>query len=234
MVVSRNSLGTKPLYFAEGNKFSAFASSKKPLWKIGLGTVMPLRAGELAAFEQEGVSVKEALPLDKPKIDIRSMTQAIDCYREAFYSAVRKRLDEISHIDKVGVLLSGGVDSCLVAKLVYDVASDLGVEVIAYTAGLPDSPDVSFAQEFAEEIGIKHKTRMLDIDEIEECIPSVIDAVEEADFVQVEAGRGVYAAMDMASQGGIKVFFSGQGPDELWRGVILGCRGGKFSYECGI
>jgi asparagine synthase (glutamine-hydrolysing) len=101
---------------------------------------------------------------------------------------------------------------------VYDVASDSGVEVIAYTAGLPDSPDVSFAREFAEEIGIEHRMRMLSIDEVEEYIPEVIEVVEEADFVQVEAGIGIYAAMDLASQDGVRVIFSGQGPDELWGG----------------
>ena len=218
MVISRNSLGTKPLYFAEDDRFFAFASNKKPLWKIGLGNVVPLRAGKLAVFDHEGVSIKEALPLHKWETDIKSMGQAMDDYQEALYSAVRKRLDGLSHLDKVGVLLSGGVDSCLLAKLVYDVASDLGVKLVAYTAGLPDSSDVRFAREFAEEVGIKHKTRMLSIDEVEEYIPRVIEAVEDGDFVQVEAGIGVYAAMDMARQDGIKLLLSGQGPDELWGG----------------
>ncbi len=218
VVICRNPLGTKPLYFAEDERFSAFASNKKPLWKIGLSNVMPLRAGELAIFDHERVSIKEALPLDKGEIQIEDITQAVDCYQEVLCSAVRKRLDEVSQVNKVGVLLSGGVDSCLLAKLVYDIASDLGIEVIAYTAGLPDSPDVSFAREFAEEIGIEHKTRLLNTDKVGEYVPKVIEAIEEADFVQVEAGIGSYAALDMASQDGIRVFFSGQGPDELWGG----------------
>jgi asparagine synthase (glutamine-hydrolysing) len=218
IVISRNSLGTKPLFFAENNRFSAFASNKKPLWKIGLSEVRPLRAGRLAIFDHEGVSVKEALPFDRGEIDIKNMARAVDDYEEALYSAVRKRLHELSHVDKVGVLLSGGVDSCLVAKLVHDIASDSGMEVIAYTVGLPGSPDVSFAQEFAEEIGIEQKTRILSVDEVAEYIPKVIEAVEDGDFVQVEAGIGIYAAIDMAIQDGIGVLFSGQGPDELWGG----------------
>jgi len=218
LLIFRNCLGTKPLYFAEDDRFSAFASNKKPLWKIGLGNVMPLRAGELAIFDHEGVSIKEALPLDKGEIQIKDMTQAVDRYQEALCSAVRKRLAQVSQLNKVGVLLSGGVDSCLIAKLVYDVASDSGLEVVAYTAGLPDSPDVSFAREFAQGIGIEHKTRMLNIDEVEEYIPKVIETIEDGDFVQVEAGIGIYAAIDIASQDSIKVFFSGQGPDELWGG----------------
>jgi len=218
IVISRDSLGTKPLYFAENNKFSAFASNKKPLWKIGLGEVRPLRAGMLAIFDHEKVSVKKAWPLHKKEINIMSMARAVDKYEQALCSAVRKRLAEVNHTNKVGVLLSGGVDSCLIAKLVHDAASGLGMEAIAYTAGLPDSPDVNFAREFARELGIKHKMKILNINRVEEYIPKVIEAIEDSDFVQIETGIGLYAAIDMASQDGTRVIFSGQGPDELWGG----------------
>ncbi len=218
IVISRNSLGTKPLYFAENNGFSAFASNKKPLWKIGLGEVKPLRAGMLAIFDHERVSIKKALPFHKKEIKIKDMAQAVNDYEQALYSAVRKRFAEVNHTDKVGVLLSGGVDSCLIAKLVYDVASGLGMEAIAYTIGLPYSPDVNFAQKFAGELGIKHEMKMLNIEGIEQYIPKVIEAIEDSDFVQIETGIGIYAAIDMASQDSIRLIFSGQGPDELWGG----------------
>jgi asparagine synthase (glutamine-hydrolysing) len=172
----------------------------------------------LAIFDHEKVSVKKAWPLHKKEINIMSMARAVDKYEQALCSAVRKRLAEVNHTNKVGVLLSGGVDSCLIAKLVHDAASGLGMEVIAYTAGLPDSPDVNFAREFAEELAIKHEMKMLSIDGIEEYIPKVIEAIEDSDFVQIETGIGIYAAIDMASQDGTRAIFSGQGPDELWGG----------------
>lgn len=218
IVISRNSLGTKPLYFAENNEFSAFASNKKPLWKIGLDEVRPLRAGMLAIFDHEGVSIKKALPFHKKETEIKDMDRAVDVYEQALCSALRKRLAAMNHVRKVGVLLSGGVDSCLIAKLVHDVAPGLGMEAIAYTVGLPDSPDVNFAREFAEELGIKHEMKILSIDGIEEYIPKVIETIEDSDFVQIETGIGIYAAIDMASQDGTRVIFSGQGPDELWGG----------------
>lgn len=218
IVISRNSLGTKPLYFAENNEFSAFASNKKPLWKIGLGEVRPLRAGMLAIFDSRGIRLKEAFPFAKREINIKNMTRAVDKYEQALYSAMRKGLAEMNHVRKVGVLLSGGVDSCLIAKLVHDVAPGLGMEAIAYTVGLPDSPDVNFAREFAEELGIKHEMKILSIAGIEEYIPKVIETIEDSDFVQIETGIGIYAAIDMASQDGTRVIFSGQGPDELWGG----------------
>jgi len=218
IVISRNSSGTKALYFAENNEFSAFASNKKPLWKIGLGEVRPLRAGMLAVFGSRGIRLKEASPLNKGEINIKSMTRAVDKYEQALCSALRKRLAEMNHVRKVGVLLSGGVDSCLIAKLVHDVAPGLGMEAIAYTVGLLDSPDVNFAREFAEELGIKHEMKILSIAGIEEYIPKVIETIEDSDFVQIETGIGIYAAIDMASQDGTRVIFSGQGPDELWGG----------------
>jgi asparagine synthase (glutamine-hydrolysing) len=218
IVISRNYLGTKPLYLAENNKLSAFASNKKPLWKISLGEVRPLRAGMLAILGDGKVSIKKALPFHKKEIAIKDMAQAVNAYEQVIHSAVRKRLAEMNHVRKVGVLLSGGVDSCLIAKLVNDIASGLGIRVIAYTAGLPDSPDVNFAREFARELGIKHKMKILTIDEVEEYIPKAIEAIENSDFVQIETGIGLYAAIDMASQDGTRVIFSGQGPDELWGG----------------
>jgi len=218
IVISRDSSGTRPLYFAGNSRLSSFASNKKPLWKIGLDEARPLRAGMLAVLDHEGVSVRKALPPRKKAIEMRSMTQAVNAYEQALCSAVRKRLTEVNRIRKVGLLLSGGVDSCLIAKLVCDAASGLGMETIAYTVGLSDSPDEKFAREFAKELGVKHEVRILSINEIEQYVPQVIEAIEDSDFVQVETGIGLYAAMDLASQDGIRVFFSGQGPDELWGG----------------
>ena len=218
LVISRNCSGTRPLYFGENDGLSAFASNKKPLWKIGLDEVRPLRAGSLALFDHEGVKVRRALPVLKKVIEIKSMAQAVNAYKEPLCSAVRKRLAKVNRIRKVGVLLSGGVDSCLLAKLVRDAACGLEMETIAYSVGLPGSPDMDFAKEFARELGMRHKMKILSIDAVREYIPKVIEAVEDSDFVQVETGIGLYAAIDMASQNGVGVLFSGQGPDELWGG----------------
>lgn len=218
IVISRNPLGTRPLYFAEDERFSAFASNKKPLWKMGLDEVRPLRAATLATLHSGGIGIQEASRLNEGESNVISMAEAVDEYEQALCSAVRKRLAEMNHIPRVGVLLSGGVDSCLIAKLVHDVASGLGMETITYTVGLPDSPDVSSAREFAEAFGMKHEVEILSIGVIERYIPEVIEAIEDSDFVQIETGIGIYAAVDMASQDGVRVIFSGQGADEQWGG----------------
>jgi asparagine synthase (glutamine-hydrolysing) len=218
MVISRDSPGTKPLYFAEDSRLAGFASNKRPLWRIGLPEVIPLRAGMLAVFDHGKVNVKKVSPFRSKEIKIRDMIQAVDAYEQVLRSAVRKRLARMNHIHKLGVLLSGGVDSCLMAKLICDAATSLGLDVVAYSAGLTDSPDVKFARLFAKELDITHRLKILTIREVEEYIPRVIEAIEDSDFVQVETGIGLYAAIDLANQDGISVLFSGQGPDELWGG----------------
>jgi len=218
IVVSRDRSGTRPLYFGQNNRLAAFASNKKPLWKIGLGKVRPLRAGNFALFDHEGVTVGKVSSVRKKSIEIKNMAQAVNAYEQSLCSAVRKRLAKVGPIRKVGLLLSGGVDSCLLAKLVRDAASSLGMETIVFSVGLPGSPDMDFAKEFARELGMRHKMKILSVDAVGEYIPKVIEAIEDSDFVQVETGIGLYAAIDMASQDGISVLFSGQGPDELWGG----------------
>jgi asparagine synthase (glutamine-hydrolysing) len=217
VIIMRDSAGLRPLFYAENGELRAFASMKKALWKIGLRNVKPLRTGKLTSLTEDVIITNEVQPLGKKetKAVMDDSTIIIDSYCALLKKAVEKRLQ---NINKVGVLVSGGVDSCLIAKLVADVAADRGIEVTAYTAGVYGATDVEYAERFAREFGLKHKVRSLNEGAIESYIPQVINSVEERDMVQIEAGIGVYAALEMAARDGINVIFSGQGPDELWGG----------------
>jgi len=213
----RDFAGLRPAFYAENNKLFAFASRKTALWEIGMRNVRPLRAGMIASFGRDGFSLDEAHPLSEMgiKVVIDDPVVATDSYSVLLKAAVEKRLHNVK---RVAALVSGGVDSCLIAKLASDISAMRGIEVTTYTAGVEGATDIEYAKRFAQELGLKHKVRRLNQDEIESYIPRVAAAVEERDFVQIEAGIGVYAAVEMASQDGLKVIFSGQGPDEIWGG----------------
>jgi len=217
VVIMRDSAGLRPLFYAENGELRAFASMKKALWKIGLRDVKPLRAGKLTSITGDVIFTDEAQLWERKetKAVMDDSTIVVDSYCALLKKAVEKRLQ---NINKVGVLVSGGVDSCLIAKLVADMAANRGIEVTAYTAGVYGAADVEYAESFAREFGLKHKVRSLSKEAIESYIPQVINSVEERDMVQIEAGIGVYAALEMAAQDGVNVIFSGQGPDELWGG----------------
>ena len=217
VVLMRDFAGLRPAFYAENNKLFAFASRKTALWEIGMRNVRPLRAGMVASFGRDGFSLDEAYSLSKLglKVVIADPAVATDSYCDLLKAAVEKRLHNVK---RVAALVSGGVDSCLIAKLVSDISAMRGIELTTYTAGVEGATDIEYAERFAQELGLKHKVRRLNQDEIESYIPRVAAAVEERDFVQIEAGIGVYAAVEMASQDGLKVIFSGQGPDEIWGG----------------
>jgi asparagine synthase (glutamine-hydrolysing) len=217
VVLMRDFAGLRPAFYAENDKLFGFASRKTALWEIGLRNVRPLRAGMVASFSKDGIILDEAYPLSKMNIQVTvtDLAAAVDSYCALLKAAVEKR----SHnVKRVAALVSGGVDSCLIAKLVSDISAMRGIEITTYTAGVEGATDIEYAERFAQELGLKHKVRKLSQDEIESYIPRVAAAVEERDLVQIEAGIGVYAAVEMASQDGFKVIFSGQGPDELWGG----------------
>ena len=217
VVLMRDSLGLRPVFYAENSKLFAFASRKTALWEIGLRNVRPLRAGMIASFNNDGIIIDPAYPLSKMdiQVNITDLTEAVNSYCALLKASVENRL---RNVKRVAVLVSGGVDSCLIAKLVLDISAMKGIEVTTYTGGVDGAPDIEYAERFAKELGLKHKVRRLSQDEIESYIPLVTAAVEERDLVQIEVGIGVYAAVEMASRDGHKVIFSGQGPDELWGG----------------
>ena len=217
VALMRDFAGLRPAFYAENNRLFGFASRKTALWEIGMRNVRPLRAGMVASFGKDGIILDEAYPLSKMNIQvtITDLAGAVDSYCALLKAAVDKRL---SNVKRVAALVSGGVDSCLIAKLVSDMSAMRGIEVTIYTAGVEGATDIEYAERFAQELGLKHNVRRLSQDEIESYIPQVAAAVEERDLVQIEAGIGIYAAVEMASQDGLKVIFSGQGPDELWGG----------------
>jgi asparagine synthase (glutamine-hydrolysing) len=217
VVLMRDTAGLRPAFYAENNQLLAFASRKTVLWEIGLRNVRPLRAGMVASFDKDGIILDEAYPLSKINIQvtITDLVEAVESYCPLLKAAVEKRLHNVK---RVAALVSGGVDSCLIAKLVSDMSAMRGIELTIYTAGVEGATDIEYAERFAQDLGLKHKVRRLSQDEIESYIPRVAAVVEERDLVQIEAGIGVYAAVEMASQDGFKVIFSGQGPDELWGG----------------
>ena len=72
---------------------------------------------------------------------------------KALIEAVRKRIPK----KKFGVLLSGGVDSCLIALL----CQQAGAKFTCYTVGMKDSPDIPWAKAFAKQFKIPIKVLLL-------------------------------------------------------------------------
>ena len=139
-----------------------------------------------------------------------------------FCDAVKKRC--LNTERPIACLLSGGLDSSLVAALVnnfYKMEFGLDKTIETYSIGLKDSEDLKYAKIVADYIGTKHTEIILTEKEMFEVIPELIHAIESYDTTSVRASIGNYLIGKYISKNSkAKVIFNGDGSDELC-GVYL-------------
>lgn len=135
----------------------------------------------------------------------------------ALYSAVKKRV--IGTTDrKIACLLSGGLDSSLIAAL---VSKFYDGELETYSIGMPGGEDLGYAKMVANHIGSKHTEIILTEDAFFDAIPKVIQTIESYDTTTVRASVGNYLICKHISEtSDAKVVFNGDGSDELTGGYL--------------
>ena len=128
---------------------------------------------------------------------------------ESIVQSVRKRA-----VPKAGILFSGGVDSSLIAFIL----KKLNCNFTCYTVGIENSDDIAFAQKVANEYRFSFKHKILNLDELESVIKSVIKILNDADIVKISVGSVLYAAGKLALADGNNVLFGGLGSEEIFAG----------------
>ena len=136
--------------------------------------------------------------------------------------AVKKRC--LNTERPIACLLSGGLDSSLIAALVnnfYKMEFGLDKTIETYSIGLRGSEDLKYAKIVAEYIGSKHTEIVLTEKEMFEAIPDVIYAIESYDTTSVRASIGNYLlGKYITKNSDAKVIFNGDGSDELCGGYL--------------
>jgi len=212
LVVARDAIGKKPIYYLENQGVVYFASEKKALWN-GKDEPLRLYPGDILYVHDQGVEVREGYHLQLPQIDVVDFRQAVEEYKQALIMAVKKRLSGLTE-KHIGVIFSGGIDSVLVAKLLQRE----GKNIICYCTGTAESGDVIAARQVAKELGLPLKTTIIDEEQVERILPEIIRNVEEAGLLQVEVAIPMYLAARLAALDGIRVMFTGQAADEIMAG----------------
>ena len=152
-----------------------------------------------------------------------------DLYREQIRDklmfAVWKRC--IATERPVACLLSGGLDSSLIASIVNDIyrfhfkKSVDNFRLETYSIGLQGSVDLHYARIMAEHLNSNHHEVIVTEREMFEAIPEVIAAIETFDTTSVRASIGNYLlGKYIASHSEAKVIFNGDGSDELCGGYL--------------
>ncbi|MBN3298026.1 ASNS synthetase, partial [Amia calva] len=160
--------------------------------------------------EHDSVAIPTGLDVETVKGNIRAL----------FENAVKKRL--MAH-RRIGCLLSGGLDSSLVAATLLKLAKEqkLKYNVQTFSIGTEDSPDVIAAKKVADHIGSEHHEVRFSPEEGIQAVDEVIFHLETYDITTVRASVGMYLISKyIREKTDSVVIFSGEGSDELTQGYI--------------
>ncbi len=129
-----------------------------------------------------------------------------------------------------GVLLSGGLDSSLVASIAARHASRRveddeqspawWPQLHSFSIGLPGSPDLAAAAKVAEQLGTVHHAYEFTISEGLDAVRDVIYHLETFDVTTIRASTPMYLMARKIRALGVKMVLSGEGADEVFAGYL--------------
>lgn len=131
--------------------------------------------------------------------------------RRLLDQAVRKSLTG----NKIGILLSGGLDTSIVAAISHKYARPS-----TYTVALEGAPapDIEYSTLIANKLGFAHKIHYLDEAEVNELITPVVKVLRTFDPMEIRNSLTIFAGMRVAKEDGIEIILTGDGSDELMAG----------------
>jgi len=246
LFLARDRLGIKPLYYNEMAGWFRFASTPQALLAAGdvnnsidavalhhlftLHAIVPaprtiyngvrkLAPGTTLTINARGKLRHRRywyLRAERPAVP-KSEAEWRQAIHESLRLAVKKRI-EIADV-KVGVLLSGGLDSSLLVALL----AEQGVQdLLTFSVGFEDQPEergneFEYSDSVAAMYGTRHHKYLIPNSEVLRRLPEAVDAMAEPMFAQDSVA--FYLLSEQVSKT-VKVVQSGQGADEVFGGYF--------------
>ncbi|CAD5224753.1 unnamed protein product [Bursaphelenchus okinawaensis] len=216
--VGRDPLGVRPLFYGFQNDGSlVFGSEVKCISQLVQkveyfppGCCAQIKLSQL--INKAPVHIRQYYFVPSiPNLTVDA-TGAIETIRNLLVDSVHKRL---MGNRQFGFMLSGGLDSSLIAAIASQYLTD--VKPVAFSVGFEDSPDLEMARKVAEHLGIAHEILIITPEECLAIIPEVIYALETFDPLIIRCGVAHYLlCKHIAKHSDVKVLLSGEGADELF------------------
>ncbi|MFC2016432.1 asparagine synthase-related protein [Chloroflexota bacterium] len=114
-----------------------------------------------------------------------------------------------------GLLLSGGLDTAILAYL-----ASKWVKPDCITVALHDAPapDVDYAKLVASRLELRHYVHYFGSEELDEGIRAVIRIRKSFDPMEIRNSAAIYVALKVGKDQGLSTFMTGDGGDELFGG----------------
>jgi asparagine synthase (glutamine-hydrolysing) len=238
LLLARDRLGVKQLYYANTPDGLFFASEPKALlalpWIQAELSVAELPAyfafrtvaspatlfrginklppGTALRFGIDDRTLKLERYWNLPEAVTNPSDEGLDEFEALFLDSVRLRL--VSDVP-LGAFLSGGLDSSLVVAAMRRLGHK---DLNTFSATFPGSPDdeASFAQRTSARFHTRHHEEAIAPARFLECIPEWVELND--DLVADASALPLLAVSKLARRGGCIVMLSGEGADELFGG----------------
>jgi asparagine synthase (glutamine-hydrolysing) len=213
---ARDPFGVRPLYINSVCHTFCLSSDLSPMRFYPLSNVTHFPPGHYSVFVKQTWGYTEHTTKYHTIHPIE--TSELEVYN-ALCNAVYKRV--INTERPVACLLSGGLDSSLVAALAATYCNQLGKVLETYSIGLSGSEDLKYSLKVAEHIGSRHTQIVCSEKDFLKSIPQVIKDIESYDTTTVRASVGNWnIGKYIREHSEAKVILNGDGADELMGGYM--------------
>lgn len=209
LLLARDPLGIKPLYYGWNNGTLYFASEIKALQDV-VPEVIEFPAGYTYSSKN---GFTRYYDIEAVAHDIRRETTGITSPADVRAALTRSVHSHLMSDVPLGVFLSGGLDSSIIAAIVAAEAPN----VHSFSVGMEGSADLNNAREVARHIGTTHHEYIYTTSEMIAALPEVIYYLESFDPALVRSAVANYFLARLARQY-VTVILSGEGADELYSG----------------
>ncbi len=225
-LIARDPIGVCPLYWGHdkqgrlcvASEMKSLADLCADVAQFPPGHWYDTATGELTKYYER--PWRDYAAVKDVEVDAREL-------REAFEAAVHRQLmTDVPY----GVLLSGGLDSSLVAAVAAryarhriedgDKSEAWWPRLHSFAIGLKGSPDLAAAKIAAEALGTVHHGFEYTFEEGLDALPEVIRHVETYDVTTIRASTPMYLLARRIKAMGVKMVLSGEGSDEVFGGYL--------------
>jgi asparagine synthase (glutamine-hydrolysing) len=226
VLVARDHLGIVPLYLGRDQAGTLWVSSEMKALTPVCRTVREFPPGHLLD-DPDGEPRPWYRPAWRTLAGVRRDPARPEALGEALDAAVRRQL--MSDVP-YGVLLSGGLDSSVIAALAARHAAARVEDderspawwprLHSFAIGLDGSPDLAAARTVAEHIGSVHHEFHFTVAEGIDALSDVIWHLETYDVTTIRAATPMFLMARRIRAMGVKMVLSGEGADEIFGGYL--------------
>lgn len=219
-IAARDGIGITPMYMGWGLDGSIWFASEMKALSDDCERFIAFPPGHIYSSKQGALRRWYNPPWYSEQIPSTPYDPIV--LREAFEKSVLKRL--MTDVP-FGVLLSGGLDSSLVAAVASRHLEETGAyqwgpQLHSFCIGMKGSPDLRAAREVADYLGTRHHEFYFTAQEGIDALEEVIYHIETYDVTTVRASTPMFLMSRKIKSLGVKMVISGEGSDEIFGGYL--------------